>query len=150
MSICEAVDILVVEDNDSQRASIVESLQAAIEGVEIVAVNSGPEALDFLFGRGAWSGRAGEEPPRLILLDLSLGDSDAFSVLGQIRSLEPADALTLIPVVIFTDSQNARDIKDCYRCGANSYIIKPLSFTEFQAVVNSVARYWMTCNRSAQ
>ena len=145
----EPVDILVVEDNDSQRASIVLALEDCIPDVQVIAVRDGVEALDFLFSRGSWAGHAGEDPPRLILLDLELPGSDGFSVLGQIRSIEPKDALTLTPVVIFTDSQSASDIKESYRCGANSYIIKPLSFPDFKAIVETVGQYWMTHNRTS-
>ncbi len=143
----EPVDILVVEDNDSERASIVESLQASIRNVHVVAVHDGTEALDFLFARGAWTDRVGGDPPRLILLDLALPGADGFSVLGQIRSLDAKDALTLTPVVIFSDSEAASDITRSYRCGANSYIIKPVSFPDFQAIVKTVGQYWMTNNR---
>ena len=143
----QLVDILVVEDNDSERASIVESLQASIHDVSVVAVSDGAEALDFLFSRGAWTDRDGADPPRLILLDLALPGSDGFSILGQIRSSETEDALTLTPVVIFTDSETAGDITRSYRCGANSYILKPLSFPDFQAVVETVGQYWMMHNR---
>lgn len=145
----EPVDILVVEDNDSQRASIVTALQDSIPDVLVLSVRDGPEALDFLFSRGSWAGRVGEDPPKLILLDLELPDSDGFSVLGQIRSVEPKDALTLTPVVIFTDSQSSADITQSYRCGANSYIIKPLSFPDFRAIVETVGQYWMTHNRTS-
>lgn len=140
----------MVEDNESQRESIVASLRAAIQDVAVVAVEDGTLALDFLFGRGAWSERAGEDPPKLILLDLELPGSDAFSILGQIRSVEAKDALTLAPVVIFTDSMDSADMKECYRCGANSYIIKPLSFTEFQTVVDTVGQYWMLHNKTSE
>jgi two-component system, response regulator len=145
----EPVDILVVEDDESQRASIVLALQNSIPDVLVVAVRDGVEALDFLFGRGAWLDRSGEEPPKLILLDLAMPGSDGFSVLGQIRSIEPQDALTLTPIVVFTDSEAAGDITECYRCGANSYIIKPLSFPDFRTVVESVGQYWMTLNRAS-
>ena len=148
MSNMGAVDILVVEDNESQRDSIVESLEASIDGVCVVAVPDGEEALDFLFAREAWADRAGEEPPRLILLDLELPGADAFSILGQIRALEPEDALLLTPVVIFTDSQSERNTTESYRCGANSYLIKPLSFSEFKTLVDMVAQYWITYNRT--
>jgi CheY-like chemotaxis protein len=142
------VDILVVEDDDSQRASIVLALQDTIPDVVVVAVRSGPEALDFLFGRNTWTDRVGEDPPKLILLDLALPGSNGFSVLGQIRSIEPQDALTLTPVVVFTDSQAVADISESYRCGANSYVIKPLSFPGFRTVVESVGQYWMTLNKT--
>ena len=142
----ETVDILVVEDNDSERASIVASLQSSIHDVHVLGVHDGTEALDFLFARGAWTDHAEADPPRLILLDLALPGSDGFSVLGQIRSLDAENALTLTPVVIFSDSKAAGDITKSYRCGANSYIMKPLSFPDFQAVVETVGRYWMTHN----
>ena len=75
---------------------------------------------------------------------------DGFSVLGQIRSLEAAeDSLNLTPVVIFTGSQESGDVARSYRCGANSYIIKPLSFPDFQAVVTTVGQYWLEHNRAA-
>jgi CheY-like chemotaxis protein len=145
----ESIDILVVEDDDNERDSIVEALQDAIRDVRVAAVHDGTDALDFLFGRGEWTDRIGEAPPRLILLDLSLpGADNGFSVLGQIRSLDPGDALTLTPVVIFTDSHARADVAESYRCGANSYIIKPLSFPDYKMVVESIGQYWMTHNRA--
>ncbi len=150
MTVHERVDVLVVEDNDSERGSIVETLQSSIHHGNIVAVNDGPEALDFLFSRGNWTDRLGEESPRLVLLDLEMPGEDGFSVLGQIRSLEASeDSLDLIPVVIFTSSHQSDDVRKSYRCGANSYIIKPLSFPDFQAVVETVGQYWITHNRGA-
>ena len=148
MACGESVDILVAEDSESERASIVQALHAALPNVSIMAVCGGTEALDFLFGRGAWANRLGDRRPRLILLDLALPGADGFSVLGQIRSLEAQDALTLTPVVIFTDSQAADDIARSYRCGANSYIIKPVNFPDFQAVVEAIGQYWLMYNRA--
>lgn len=143
----ESIDILVVEDNESERNSIVEALQTSMPDVHIVNVHDGDEALDFLFARSGWTERAGTESPRLILLDLDMPGADGFSVLAQIRSLDTEDALTLTPVVIFSDSQAPVDITRSYRCGANSYIMKPLSFNDFQTVVKRIGQYWMMHNR---
>ncbi|MEQ1935071.1 MAG: response regulator [Fimbriimonadaceae bacterium] len=144
-----SVDILVVEDNDSQRTSIVAALQNVIPDVCVISVHSGAEAIEFLFARGKWTDRAGMEPPRLILLDLELpGKNNSMSVLGQIRSIEPEDALTVAPVVIFTDSLAPADVKESYRCGANSYILKPISFHDFKKVVETIGKYWMKHNRT--
>ncbi len=142
----EPVDILVVEDNENERTSIVDALRTAIPDVQVVAVHTGTEALDFLFARGDWMDRVGADSPRLILLDLELPGEDGFSVLGQIRSLDTEDALMLTPVVIFSDSQAGGDVTRSYRCGANSYIMKPLSFPDFQIVVKTVGQYWMMHN----
>ena len=125
-----------------------ESLQSSIPDVEVVAVRNGVEALDFLFSRNIWSGRVGADPPKLILMDLALPGSDGLSVLGQIRSIEPENEFTLTPVVFFTDSKDKRNIIKSYRCGANSYIIKPLSFLDFQSVVKSIGQYWMEYNET--
>ena len=149
MSKDPSVDILVVEDNECECEAIVTALEESITDVYVVAVNDGAEALDFLFARGAYTDRVDESPPTLILQDLSLPGSDGFSILREIRSLEPDDALTLTPVVIFTDSQNPEDVRECYRCGANSYIIKPVSIPDFQNVVAKIGQYWMTCNRAS-
>ena len=108
-------------------------------------VLDGVELMDYLAERSRVSPA---DLPRLILLDLSLPGADGFSILGQIRSLEAENALTLTPVVIFSDSQTAADITRSYRCGANSYIMKPLSFLDFRAVVKAVGQYWMTHNRT--
>jgi len=144
----EPVDILVVEDDDSQRESIVLGLQNAIAEVLVVAVQDGAEALDYLFARGAWAGCLGNDPPRLILLDLAMPGTDGFSVLGQIRALDTRNVLALTPVVIFTDSQATGDISRSYRCGANSYILKPLSYPVFQATVETVGKYWLNLNKA--
>lgn len=143
------VDILVVEDNASERDSIVEALQNAIPDVVVVAVHDGIQAVDFLFARGAYADRVGEDPPALVLLDLEMPGADGFSVLAEIRELEPKDALTLTPVVIFTDSLDSTHIEKSYRCGANSYVIKPVSFPDFQSIVEKIGQYWVTCNQAS-
>ena len=142
----ESVDILVVESNKSERDSLVSALQAAVPHVRVKSVGTGEQALDFLFGRGVWTSRAGDEPPRLILLDLENPGVSARSVLAQIRAMEPRDALTLTPVVVFTDSGAKEDIQRSYRTGANSYVMKPVSFSDFQTVVEKIGQYWMTHN----
>lgn len=144
-----AVDILVVEDNEQERESIVDSLIAAIPGTTVVSVHDGAQALDFLFGRAEWGDRKGEDPPKLILLDLEMPGADGFSIMGQIRSCGAQDELNLTPIVIFTDSTRTGDIGRSYRCGANSYIIKPISYPDFQAVVQTVGRYWLEHNMAA-
>lgn len=142
----ESVDILVVETNDHERESLVSALQSAVHHVRVKSVASGDEALDFLFARGSFASRAGDDPPRLILVDLEKPGTSACSVLAQIRSMEPQDALTLTPVVVFTDSGARSDVEESYRCGANSYVIKPVSLPDFQAVVEKIGQYWMTHN----
>lgn len=136
------VDILVVEDNTSQRASIVAAIETAVEDAAIAAVASRDEALAILFESDIL------DPPRLVLLDLTLAEGDSLEILERIRTCASSNAIAHTPVVIFTDSQRDADIEEGYRLGANSYVIKPIGFLEFQRVVGSVARYWLNFNQT--
>lgn len=136
------VDILVVEDNTSQRASIVDAIESAVEDAAIAAVASRDEALAILFESDIL------DPPRLVLLDLTLAEGDSLEILERIRTCASSNAIAHTPVVIFTDSQRDADIEEGYRLGANSYVIKPIGFLEFQRVVGSVARYWLKFNQT--
>lgn len=141
------VDILVVEDQDHERAAIVAALEAAVADVNIVAISNGLEALDFLFARGIWENRSTADPPKLIMLDLGLPGADGLTVLTKIRSLDPQDPLALTPIVIFSDSQKSCHLRDSYRGGANSFILKPVHFPDFLAVVEKIGNYWVHHNK---
>ncbi|MHC4981910.1 MAG: response regulator [Planctomycetota bacterium] len=135
--------ILLVEDNPDD----VELTQRAIEkqdaGDRMVVVRDGAEALDYLFGKGAYAGRDMSIVPSLILLDLKLPKVDGLEVLRRLR----ADQRTkLIPVVILTSSQEEVDLIESYDLGCNSYLRKPVDFAEFINNVGRVARYWLQLN----
>jgi two-component system response regulator len=142
----DAVDILVVEDDESERASIVLALEDAIPRVVVIALGNAEDALSFLFSRSVWTDRAEEDPPKLVLLDLKMPEEDGLFILVQIRASGPQNTLALAPVVIFADSNTPSDITESYRCGANSYITKPVDFLEFLAIVKTVGQYWIKHN----
>jgi CheY-like chemotaxis protein len=110
----------------------------------IVAVEDGAEALDFLFARGKYANRANMELPRLVLLDLKLPKVDGIEVLRQIRG-DPT--LHTMPVVVLTSSSEQRDIVNTYDLGVNSFITKPVEFEAFQRAVEEIGMYWMLLNR---
>ncbi len=128
-------DILLVED-DLAHAELTQL--ALREGIRCSVhwVQDGEEAMLYL----------GEAPRglRLILLDLKLGRLDGLEVLRKIRSYA---GTRHIPVVILTSSQDERDIEMAYRWGANSYVVKPVEFEDFLAVVSRVGSYWAEMNR---
>jgi two-component system response regulator len=141
------VDILVVEDDDEQRATIVEALLAELPAVQVAAVASGAEALDFLFRFGKWAQRVGV-PPKVVLLDLMMPNLDGFNVLDQLRAKQTECMTHLTPVVIFSDSHSPSDVSRSYRCGANSFVAKPVGYPEFQSAVASIGRYWVAKNQN--
>ena len=110
---------------------------------EIQIVGDGVEALDYLFQRGAFADRA-QVSPKVILLDLKLPRLDGLEVLKRVR----ADETTRnIPVVILTSSREEPDLARAYELGANSYIVKPVDWTQFSEAIRQVGMYWLLLNQ---
>ena len=106
----------------------------------------GVEALDYLFGTGNRANKDLNTTPDIILLDINLPKIDGLEVLKRIR----ADKSTkLLPVVILTSSKEDEDLIKAYGLGANSYIRKPVSFTQFVEVIQQLGLYWLILNETA-
>jgi two-component system response regulator len=137
--------ILLVEDNPNDEALTLRALKKNNIQERVVVVHDGAEALDYLFATGAYQDRGHAELPRVVLLDLKLPKIDGLEVLRRLR----ADARTrLLPVVILTSSNEERDLLAGYGSGANSYIRKPVDFTEFAETVRHLGRYWLQLNEA--
>ena len=105
----------------------------------------GAEALDYLFATGKYAARVADETPQIILLDIKLPKLDGFEVLERIR----ADERTrLLPVVLLTSSAEEQDLINGYAFGANSYIRKPVDFTQFTEAIRLLGMYWLVLNES--
>lgn len=140
------VDILLVEDNPDHSRLIIKELNQAGRMInKIFPVKDGREALDFLFRQGDYKDPANSPRPGLVLLDLKLPRVDGLEVLKKIKSDK---ILKVIPVVILTTSSHDEDIVKSYQNGTNSYITKPVRFTEFVKVINEIKLYWSLLNRS--
>ena len=135
--------ILLVEDNPDDQALTMRALKKANILNEIVVANNGEEALDYLFGTGAYAGRDLSIMPEVILLDLRMPKIDGLEVLKRIRADERTKFL---PVVILTSSMEERDLVESYKLGANSYIQKPVDFVEFAEAVQTLGVYWLVLN----
>ena len=136
--------ILLVEDNPDDEELTTRALRQARIANEIVVARDGVEALDFLFGEGAHAGRDVARTPAVVLLDLKLPKLSGLDVLNRLR----ADPRTrLIPTVILTSSSEDEDMLKSYRLGANSYVRKPVDFSQFAVAVSQLGIYWLLLNQ---
>lgn len=135
--------ILLVEDNPDDEALTLRAFAKNKIPNPVVVARDGVEALDYLAGKGAHSGRDLSVMPAVILLDLKLPRIDGLEVLRRIRA---DDRTSLLPVVVLTTSKETQDILQSYRLGANSYIRKPVDFERFIQAVSQLGIYWLTLN----
>jgi two-component system, response regulator len=136
--------ILLVEDSSTDEELTLRALRKSNIVNRVVIARDGAEALDYLFMQGAHAGRDPGEVPQVVLLDLNLPKLGGHEVLRRIR----ADPRTkLLPVVILTSSKEDRDLVGGYASGANSYVVKPVDFTQFAESVRQLGMYWLVVNQ---
>ena len=138
--------ILLVEDNPGDEALTLRALKKNNILNEVVVARDGVEALDYLFCTGAYAGRVPQRLPELVLMDLKLPKVDGLEVLRRIRGDERT---RLLPVIMLTSSLEDRDIIESYANGCNSYVRKPVDFTEFTEAVRQLGLYWLVVNVGA-
>ena len=136
--------ILLVEDNPSDEELTLRALKKSNILNRVVVVRDGAEALDYLFARGAHASRPADESPQVVLLDLKLPKIDGLEVLRELRA---DDRTKLLPVVILTSSIQEQDVVTSYGLGANSYVRKPVDFTQFVEAVRQLGLYWLVINQ---
>src|SRR5215813_1499274 len=132
----EGVDILLVEDNPNDAELTQRALKKANLDARLMIARDGAEALEILI--------SDRPKPKVIFLDLKLPKVDGIEVLRQVRI---DDRTRAIPVVVLTSSQEERDITECYKLGANSYVVKPVEFDKFYRAVGDLATYWLMLNK---
>ncbi len=131
------IDILLVEDNPSDAELTQRALRKSELGARLAIARDGAEALEYLLSN--------RPRPKVIFLDLKLPKIDGIEVLRRVRS---DDRTRSIPVVVLTSSQEERDIKECYKLGVNSYVVKPVEFDKFYRAVGDLGTYWLVLNKS--
>ncbi len=135
--------ILLVEDNEQDEMLVLGALRKVNLVNQVDIVRDGQQALEYLFRQGEFAGRSGPDLPTVVLLDINLPRLSGLEVLGRLR----ADPRTrLLPVVILTSSDEERDRLRSYENGANSFVRKPLDFTEFAETVARMGVYWLALN----
>src|SRR5262249_5871492 len=138
------IDILLVEDNPNDVELTLRALRKVHVTERVFVVKDGAEALDFLFASGSYSKRKVVSRPKVVLLDLKLPKVDGIEVLRRAK----ADPRTRsIPIVMLTSSQEERDVVESYNIGVNSYIVKPVDFSQFVHAVSELGVYWSGLNK---
>jgi CheY-like chemotaxis protein len=137
------IEIILIEDNPYDAELTIRALKKNYLANKIIHLKDGAEALDFIFGEGAYLGRDLRQKPRAILLDLKMPKVDGIEVLRRLKSDENT---RYIPVVVLTSSNEDPDVKICYELGVNSYIVKPVGFENFIKAVSELGLYWLLLN----
>ncbi len=136
--------ILLVEDNPGHAELVKRSIQDHPINTQIEHITDGESALNYLFKRGDFAECDQKANPNIILLDLRMPKVDGLEVLKEIRQ---AEALKSIPVVILTTSESDRDIEMAYNYAVNSYLVKPMDYDEFDAMIQDMITYWFNWNQ---
>ena len=134
--------ILMVEDDPKDVELSLTALEEYNLANEVVVVGDGEQALDYLYCRGEFQSRSGENPA-VMLLDLKLPKVDGLEVLKQIKADEK---LKLIPVVVLTSSKEEKDMVASYKLGVNAYVVKPVDFHDFVNAIKELGAFWAVIN----
>jgi two-component system response regulator len=141
--IFEAQTILLVEDNDDDAELTTRAFNRANVKNPMVRARDGQEALDYLFGRGAYAKRDVRDLPAVTLLDINMPRISGMDVLKAIRADERTQHL---PVVVLTSSNEDGDRINAYSHFANSYVLKPVDYDQFVIAASQLGLYWMVLN----
>jgi CheY-like chemotaxis protein len=140
----DPVEILLVEDDPAHAEIVKRNFESSLIANKMHHVTDGQSALDYLFRMNGYSDPATSPRPSLILLDLRLPKVDGLEVLKRIKA-DPE--LSRIPVVVLTTSSAEYDVVKAYDSHANSYLVKPVDFPQFVALMESLGYYWLAWNQ---
>lgn len=136
--------ILIVDDNDGHALLTREALSGTFNVDEIIHLQSGKEALEYLNKSGKWEGREGSNP-NLILLDINMPQVDGYTLLHRIKTTE---SFKRIPVIMLSLCNSASDIDKCYELGANAYMLKQFDYMQYQEQIKALGKFWGNANIS--
>lgn len=138
------IEVLLVEDNMHDAELTIRALKKVNLASKLFHVKDGAEALDFVYAKGDYAARRADNWPKLIILDIKMPKVDGIEVLRQLKANELTKT---IPVVIMTSSKEEQDIVTSYNLGVNSYVVKPVNFSDFAKAVAELGLYWLIINQ---
>ena len=136
--------ILLAEDDPRDVELTLSALGEYNLANEVVVVNDGEQALDYLYRRGAYAGRSAGNPA-VVMLDLKMPKVDGFEVL---RTVKTDDSLRFIPIVVLTSSREEQDLVESYRLNVNAYVVKPVDFHDFVQAIKELGMFWAVINET--
>ena len=139
--------ILLVEDDPAHTEIVRRNFEKFKVPNQLVTLSDGQAALDYLFRRNGFSEPESSRRPSIVLLDLRLPKVDGLQVLKAVKD-DPI--LQNIPVIILTTSANESDIAKAYEYRANSYLVKPVDFSQFSELLDAFGSYWLAWNKYPQ
>ena len=134
--------ILLAEDDPRDVELTLQGLRSSYLANDVMVVNDGEEAMDFLLRRGRYADRI-EAMPALVLLDLKMPKMSGLDVLREMRAMPE---LASIPVVMMTSSREESDVATAYQLGCNAFVVKPVSFKDFIETVKTLGLFWAVLN----
>ena len=134
------VTILMADDDPDDRLLVEDAFAEIRLDNPLDFVADGVELMDYLHRRGAYTHLAGTPLPGLILLDLNMPRKNGREALHEIKQDE---MLRKIPIVVLTTSRAEEDLLASYNLGANSFIVKPVTFDKLVEVIRVVTDYWL-------
>ena len=140
----EPAVILLAEDDLGHAELVRRSLEKSRLPHRLMHVADGQATLDYLYRQAEFSDPEQSPRPGVVLLDLRLPKVDGLKVLQTIKS-DPD--LSRIPVVILTTSAAETDVANAYDWHANSYLVKPVDFSQFAALIEALCCYWLKWNK---
>jgi CheY-like chemotaxis protein len=141
--ITKTVSILVADDDAQDTMLVKIAVERAALNLRLESVKDGEEAIDYLMGREHYADRHAHPFPSMMLLDLKMPRVNGFDVLDFVRG-QPG--LRQLPIVIFSSSDDPKDIRRAYDSGANSFLCKPHSNDDLSALLKALEDYWCKFN----
>lgn len=131
--------VLHVEDDPNDRLFVERAFQKCGVSVDLKAVASGEEAVNYLAAQGPFADRAQYPAPQFVLLDLKLTGMSGFEILEWARKQAGTE---LLPIAVLTSSRESRDVHRAYEAGATTYFVKPADTDDLHSLIRTMAGYW--------